>query len=407
MTRSLFMKKTVLADNQICMQPETNTTEKPSLAITDYDKLDINNLNNPQIAFYAGSFDPFTNGHWALVCEALTKCDKIYIGIGVNPDKKSLLTPQERTDSIQKTISDFVSYYTTNPHQLKHLNEVERIAYQRLIKNHKVIEVISYNGLTIDTALKLKSTVLVRGVRNDNDKNDENTLNKINQILTAVRGRRLETLILKPQNQDEIAHISSSTVKSLCAVNEYIALQGFVSPAIHNKITEKYLKPIFQTTLEQFGVRDKNKIESSYNFTTKLNSYTSFLINCINIQDALNGPIKSDIKNYLMLSSFYRGLFQKGTSLNTIKQQLTDILGDNVTPLIDLITVSPQDNGDTQLSPEQYLMLSFDKKIKTYSEQYPLYTSLLNNKQLQTKKIKSSNISTFNTQNNTSVKELC
>ena len=182
MTRSLFMKKTVLPDNQICMQPETNTTEKASLAITDYDKLDINNLNNPQIAFYAGSFDPFTNGHWALVCEALTKCDKIYIGIGVNPDKKCLLTPQERTDCIQKTISDFVSYYTTNPHQLKHLNEVERIAYQRLIKNPKVIEVISYNGLTIDTALRLKSTVLVRGVRNDNDKNDENALNKINQI---------------------------------------------------------------------------------------------------------------------------------------------------------------------------------------------------------------------------------
>lgn len=397
------MQKTALTGNRVYDQSETNTNQKTSNLSATH-KIQT---NNQKIAFYAGSFDPFTNGHWALVCEALTKCDKVYIGIGINPDKKGLLTPQERVDGIQKTISNFVSYYTSNPKKLKNLNEAERTTYQRLFINSKAIEVVSYEGLTIDTALKLKSTVLVRGVRNDNDKNYEDSLNKINQILTEVRGRKLDYLILKPKNQDEIAHISSSTVKSLCAVNEYIALQGFISPAIHNKITEKYLKPIFQTTLEQFGVADKNKIELAYNHTTKTSTYTSFLINYINIQNTLNGPIKTDIKNNLILSSFYRGQFQNGISYNTIKQQLTDILGGNVTPLMDLITVSPKDNDHTQLTAEQYLMLSFEHKLKMYTEQHPLYTSVLNNKHLQTKKIKSANIYTFNTQNNTSVKELC
>ena len=397
------MQKTALTGNRVYDQSETNTNQKTSNLSATH-KIQT---NNQKIAFYAGSFDPFTNGHWALVCEALTKCDKVYIGIGINPDKKGLLTPQERVDGIQKTISNFVSYYTSNPKKLKNLNEAERTTYQRLFINSKAIEVVSYEGLTIDTALKLKSTVLVRGVRNENDKNYEDSLNKINQILTEVRGRKLDYLILKPKNQDEIAHISSSTVKSLCAVNEYIALQGFISPAIHNKITEKYLKPIFQTTLEQFGVADKNKIELAYNYTTKTSTYTSFLINYINIQNTLNGPIKTDIKNNLILSSFYRGQFQNGISYNTIKQQLTDILGGNVTPLMDLITVSPKDNDHTQLTAEQYLMLSFEHKLKMYTEQHPLYTSVLNNKHLQTKKIKSANIYTFNTQNNPSVKELC
>ena len=41
------------------------------------------------IGFYAGSFDPFTNGHLAIV-EKATKCfSKVIVGIGVNTEKNA------------------------------------------------------------------------------------------------------------------------------------------------------------------------------------------------------------------------------------------------------------------------------------------------------------------------------
>ena len=40
------------------------------------------------IAFYAGSFDPFTLGHLELVKQASKIFSKVIIGIGINSDKK-------------------------------------------------------------------------------------------------------------------------------------------------------------------------------------------------------------------------------------------------------------------------------------------------------------------------------
>ena len=39
-------------------------------------------------ALYVGSFDPFTNGHLHVVKSASKLFDKVYIGIGVNQNKK-------------------------------------------------------------------------------------------------------------------------------------------------------------------------------------------------------------------------------------------------------------------------------------------------------------------------------
>ena len=41
------------------------------------------------IGFYAGSFDPFTNGHLAIVKKAAMCFEKVVIGIGCNAEKKA------------------------------------------------------------------------------------------------------------------------------------------------------------------------------------------------------------------------------------------------------------------------------------------------------------------------------
>ena len=39
------------------------------------------------IGFYAGSFDPFTNGHLHVVAKSAQLFDKVVIGIGIHPKK--------------------------------------------------------------------------------------------------------------------------------------------------------------------------------------------------------------------------------------------------------------------------------------------------------------------------------
>ena len=63
------------------------------------------------IAFYGGSFDPFTEGHRVCLCHAITLYNRVIIGVGVNHGKKSLLSPEQRVLLIKDSLSDFVSMY--------------------------------------------------------------------------------------------------------------------------------------------------------------------------------------------------------------------------------------------------------------------------------------------------------
>ena len=45
-----------------------------------------------KVALFAGSFDPFTRGHEAVVEEALRIFDEVVVGVGENVAKKGLLS---------------------------------------------------------------------------------------------------------------------------------------------------------------------------------------------------------------------------------------------------------------------------------------------------------------------------
>ena len=93
-----------------------------------------------------------------------------------------------------------------------------------------------------DTALKEKVFSLVRGIRNNlSDLQEERALAEINAELGKIRGINLETAFIFKDSA-----ISSSTVKSLCQLGEFIAVQGYVSSFVHQKLMEVYLKPYLQ-----------------------------------------------------------------------------------------------------------------------------------------------------------------
>ena len=130
-------------------------------------------------AIFPGTFDPFTIGHDALVHRALGIVDELYIAIGVNTEKRTMLSLEER---------------------------VERITV--LYKDEPRVHVVSYEGLTTDFAQTIGAQFIIRGVRSAIDFEYERNIADINRLLTNI-----DTLILISEPQ--YASISSSMVREL------------------------------------------------------------------------------------------------------------------------------------------------------------------------------------------------
>ena len=130
-------------------------------------------------AIFPGTFDPFTIGHDALVRRALDLVDELYIAIGINTEKRTMLSLEER---------------------------IERIT--TLYGNEPRIHVVSYEGLTTDFAQSVGAKFIIRGVRNTIDFEYEKNIADINRMLTGI-----DTLLLISEPQH--AAISSSMVREL------------------------------------------------------------------------------------------------------------------------------------------------------------------------------------------------
>ena len=135
-----------------------------------------------RIALFAGSFDPFTRGHEAVVEEALRLFDEVVIGVGENVSKKGLLSVEQRSRLIEDVYAG---------------NERVRVA--------------RYSTLTGDFAREVGATALVRGVRNTVDFEFERTIEATNRELFP----ELTTVLLV--TPAEYMHISSSMVRELLA----------------------------------------------------------------------------------------------------------------------------------------------------------------------------------------------
>ena len=130
-------------------------------------------------AIFPGTFDPFTIGHDALVRRALNIVDELYIAIGINTEKRTMLSLEER---------------------------MERIA--TLYKDEPRIHVVSYEVLTTDFAQSIGAQFIVRGVRSAIDFEYERNIADVNRMLTGI-----DTLLLISEPQ--YAAISSSMVREL------------------------------------------------------------------------------------------------------------------------------------------------------------------------------------------------
>jgi len=134
-------------------------------------------------AVFPGSFDPITLGHIDILNRALPLFDEIIIAIGINADKKTMFSLEQRLRFIEDT-------------------------FQRESK----IKVKEYSGLTVKFCLSENARFIVRGLRNTSDFNFEQPIAQTNFKMAGIESI---FLICAP----EVSNISSTIVRDIMRNN--------------------------------------------------------------------------------------------------------------------------------------------------------------------------------------------
>jgi len=133
-------------------------------------------------ALYAGTFDPFTNGHLDVLARGAGLFERVVVAVGVRLGKQTLFEPDERVRLVEASAA---------------AAGLEGIA------------VTSFDGLVVGCAREHGATVLLRGVRNGGDYEYEAIMATTNERLSPG----LETVILVAR--PEVGFLSSTLVKEV------------------------------------------------------------------------------------------------------------------------------------------------------------------------------------------------
>jgi pantetheine-phosphate adenylyltransferase len=153
-------------------------------------------------ALYPGTFDPFTFGHRDVLERALRVFDRVEVTVGVNVEKDTLFSTQERTALVRRCTDDLEG-----------------------------VEVEAYEGLIVDRARQVGATALVRGLRQVSDFDAEFRMAFANRKLAP----ELETVFF--MTSEEYALISSSMVRDVHRWDGDVS--KFVPPPVVDALEKK------------------------------------------------------------------------------------------------------------------------------------------------------------------------
>jgi pantetheine-phosphate adenylyltransferase len=157
-------------------------------------------------AVYTGSFDPITLGHLNVIERSSRLVDSLIVGIGINIDKQSLFSADERAELVERV---------TRP-----------------LGN---VEVRQFSGLAVHFVRECNARVIIRGVRSLSDMDSEFTMTLANRKLDP----NIETVFL--MSDEEFSHVSSSLIKQITPLATDDELARFVPRAIIGDLRAKII----------------------------------------------------------------------------------------------------------------------------------------------------------------------
>ena len=110
--------------------------------------------SDSRVAVYTGSFDPVTLGHLNVMQRSSRLVDTLIVGVGVNIEKQSLFSPNERVDMIERVTAPLGN-----------------------------VVVKQFTGLAVSFVRASGARVIIRGVRSLTDMEAEFTMTLANRKL--------------------------------------------------------------------------------------------------------------------------------------------------------------------------------------------------------------------------------
>jgi pantetheine-phosphate adenylyltransferase len=161
-------------------------------------------------AFYAGSFDPVTNGHLDVVRHACRLVDRLVIGIGAHPGKTPLFTLDERKTMLADVCGPVG------------------------LAEGAAIEVVTFDDLAVNAARRVGAQLFIRGLRDGVDLDYEMQIAGMNSAMAPD----VQTVFLPASPM--VRPITATLVRQIAAMGGDVS--HFVPSTIAARLKARFSK---------------------------------------------------------------------------------------------------------------------------------------------------------------------
>lgn len=151
--------------------------------------------HRPRDAVYTGVFDPIHLGHLDVIRRGSRVFDRLVVGVGINPDKASFFSLEERVGLVRQVVAAFAN-----------------------------VEVRPFTGLAVRFVQEVGAQVMLRGLRTTSDLEYEFTMSLTNLAMEP----EVETMFLMAK--EEYSHLSSTLIRQIATFDG--PLDKFVPPEV-------------------------------------------------------------------------------------------------------------------------------------------------------------------------------